>query len=598
MDAIRMEIIHQAARERAQAPHGERGIIVERAASTLGLSVQRTHALMTEAGKALALQAPRQRRSDAGNTALSDDELLQIVGLVMEARRAGKWELTLEAAIDMLHANGKISARLSPGRISYLLRERGMHQKQLAAPKPATRMRTEHPNQLWQIDASVCVLYRTPKGELLLLEEGVHYKNKLENYTRVMNDLLVRCVGTDHASGSVATRFYLGGETTHNALDFLMWLMLPRTTAEGDAAPFHGVPLALYTDQGSAFKSGPFVNFCRTLDIKLLHHAPRNSRATGQVENAQNLVERGMESRLRFLAPESITMDRLNALGELWMHWFNGTRRHSRHGMTRYAAWNLIEAHQLRRAPGMDVLRALPATMAKTRQVSDGMLVSFAFKGIGRNDYDVRYVPGISPRQEVYVTVNPLALPAVRVGVTDRETGEIVWHQVEPVRENRFGFDVQQPQPGESYRAMPETPADKHRKAIAAQAYATDAGPASVEQADAARRAKQAPYAGQFDPLADLKAAKVPAYMQRKGVELQASAPSVEAVRLSVAEACKRIRLELKDDYDPATYAWLAERHGSEGVPEDAVKALIAARNQSAPSEVPAIGLRAVGGAS
>lgn len=599
MDAIRMEVIHQAARERAQAPHGKRGAIIESAASVLGLSVQRTHALVTEAGKALTLQAPRQRRSDAGNTALSDDELLQIVGLVMEARRAGKWELTLEAAIEMLHASGKISARLSPGRVSCLLRERGMHQKQLAAPKPSTRLRTEHPNQLWQIDASVCVLYRTPKGELLLLEDGVHYKNKLENYTRVMADLLTRFVGTDHASGSVATRFYLGGETTENALNFLMWLMTPRTTAEGDAAPFHGVPFALYTDQGSAFKSGPFVNFCSVLGIKLLHHAPRNSRATGQVENAQNLVERGIESRLRFMDPLSITMDRLQALGELWMHWFNGTRRHSRHGMTRYAAWNLIEAHQLRHAPSMDVLRALPATMAKTRQVSDGMLVSFAFKKMGSKDYDVRYVPGISPRQEVYVTVNPFELPAVRVGVTDRETGEIVWHQVEPVRNNRFGYDVEQPQPGESYRAMPDTPADKHRKAIAAQAYATEAGPASVEQSDAARRAKQAPYLEQFDPVADLMAAKVPAYMKRKGTELQASAPSLEEVRVSVAEACKRIRLELKDDYDPGTYAWLSDRYGSEGVPQDVVKALIAARRQAALGEAPAaMGLRAVGGAS
>ena len=591
-----MEVIHQAARERADAPWGERTAIVERAASTLGLSVQRTHTLVTQASKDLGLQQARQRRSDAGTTAVTEADLLQISGAMSSARRAGKWELSLEATLDMLYAAGKLSARLSPGRIAVVLRQRGMHPEQLAAPSAAVRMRSEHPNAVGQMDFSVCVLYRTPKGELLLMEEdGVHYKNKLHNYTRVMNDLLVRAVYTDHASGAVATRFFIGGETTENALSFLMWVMTQREDSQGVAMPFHGVPFILYTDQGSAFKSTPFVNFCRAMGIELLHHKPRNSRATGQVENAQNLVERGLESRLRFLDPESITMDRLNALGELWMHWFNGTRRHSRHGMARYGAWNLIQAHQLRIAPPMEVMRALPATMAKTRKVTDDMRVSFAFKGQPSNDYDVRYVPGVSPRQEVYVTVNPFALPAVRVGVTDRETGEIIWHQVEPVQTNRFGFDVQSPELGKDFRAMPATPADAHRKAIAAQTYATEAGPATVEQADHAKRDKATPYLGQFDPLADLKAAKVPSYLPRKGVEHTAAAPSVEAARLSVAEACKRIKLALGAAYDPSTYAWLSDRHGTAGVPEDAVQALIAARRQQ-PGDVPGTGLRAVGG--
>ena len=591
-----MEVIHQAARERAAAPHGQQGQIIERAASTLGLSVQRTHALVRQASRALVLDKPRKRRSDAGLTAVTDEDLLLISGAMLTARRAGKWMLSAEAAVDMLHASGKLSARLSPGRILQIMRERGMHPEQLAAPSPAVSMRVEHPNQVLSIDASICVLYRTPKGELLLLEEnGVHYKNKLHNYTRVMTDLLTRFQAAEYASGAIATRFYIGGETTENALDFLMWVMTQRTDCHGRAMPFHGVPFKLYTDQGSAFKSAAFKNFCTVMGIQQMHHKPGNARATGLVENSNKLEEHGLESRLRFMDPESITMDRLQAMAELWMHWFNGTRKHGRHGMTRYAAWSLITADQLRIAPPMEVMRALPATMAKTRRVSDTMLVSFAFKGLGSNDYDVRYVPGVSPRSEVYVTVNPLALPSVRVGVMDRETGEIVWHQVQPVERNQFGYDVQAPVLGESFHAMPDTPADVHRKAIAAQAYATADGPATQEQVDQARKRKQAPYLGQFDPLADLKAAQLPAYLPRKGVEHAAAAPTVEALRLSVAEACKRIKLALKDDYDPSTYAWLAERHGSEGVPEEAVQALIAARRQAGHAVAPA-GLRAVGG--
>lgn len=435
----------------------------------------------------------------------------------------------------------------------------------------------------------------------MLLEEGVHYKNKLENYTKVMDQLLVRYVATEHASGAIAVRFYLGGETTENALNFLMWVMTQRTDLQGRAMPFHGVPFMLYTDQGSAFKSSPFVNFCSTMDMRLVHHKPRNSRATGQVENAQNLSERGLESRLRFMDPATITMDRLNSMAELWMHSYNGTRRHSRHGMTRYAAWSLIESQHLRIAPPMDVMRALPATMAKTRRVSDDMLVSFAFKTQGSRDYDVRYVPGISPRDEVFVSVNPFALPAVRVGVTDRETGEIVWHQVEPVQTDRMGYDLSAPVAGQEHKAMPATPADRKRKEIAAQAFATPDGPATVQQVEAAQRAKATPYLGQFDPMADIKAkaSEAPTYLQRKGLPHAAAAPTVEAVRLSVAEACKRIKRDLKDDYDTGTYAWLSDRYGSAGVPEDVVQAMVASRRQAATGEqAPVVGLRAVGGAS
>lgn len=596
MNTIRMEIIHQAARERFAAPHGEQGQIIERAARTLGLSVPRTHTLVSQASRALLLAKPRKRRCDAGDMSYTDADLMQIAGVMMSARRAGKWELGCESAIDMLHAGGKLSATLSPSRTLRVMRQRGMHPTQLAQPSPSVRMRTEHPNAVWQIDASVCVLYRTPKGELLLLEEdGVHYKNKLHNYTKVMNDLLVRYVGACHTAGAVATRFYIGGETALNALDFLMWMMTQRQDAQGQPMPFYGVPHELYTDQGSAFKAAEFTNFCSVMGIKLYHHKPKNSRATGLVENAQNLVERGIESRLRFLDPNTITMDRLQAMAELWMHWFNSTRVHSRHGMTRYACWNLITAEQLIIAPPMAVMQSLPATMAKTRKVNTNMQVSFAYKDLGSQDYDVRYVPGISPGSQVYVTVNPLALPGVRVGVTDQNTGEIVWHQVQPVVLDRFGFNVDAPKLGQSFAAMPDTPSDTYRKAIAAQAYASATGPATIEQSEAAIKRKQAPYLGQFDPLADLKAANVPAYLPRKGVAHEAVAPSVEATRLSVAEACKRIKLALKDAYDVGTYAWLNERYGSAGVPEDVVQALIAQHRQTR-TTVPQVALRAVGG--
>jgi len=591
-----METLNQAARLCAQARHGEAGAIVHSTAQALGLSVQRTYALISKTAQALGLSSPRKRRSDAGVSAMTDDDLRLIGGVMKASFRNGKQMLMTQDAIDMLHAGGKISAPLSAGRVNQLLRSRGLHPEQLNAPRPSVRMKVDRINEVAQMDASVSVLWKTPKGELMLLQEGVHYKNKPANLVRVLPDLLTRWVLTEYGSGAIATRFYRGGETTENALDFLMWAMTQRLDASGRAMPFHGVFDMLYTDQGAWAKSGLFKNFCAAMGIKHVAHEAYNSQATGQVENGQKIVEHGFESRLRFMDPATITIDRLNAAAELWMHKFNGQRKHRRHQMTRYAAWSLIQTDQLRVAPPLDVMRALPATVAKKRQVQTDMTVSFAWKDQGAQKYDVRYVQGLSPRDEVFVTVNPFALPAVRVGVTDRDTGEIKWSQVEPVQTNRLGFNVAAPHlSGSDYKALPATPADQHRQSLAAQAYAVDGKPATTEQAEAAQRKNATPYLGQFDPMADIKAVQLPSYLQRPGTPHSAAAPTLEPVRLSVAEACKRMKLQLKDLYDPTTYGWLTERYGSAGVPEDTVSGLIAARREPPPAVVPLAGLRAVG---
>ena len=72
----------------------------------------------------------------------------------------------------------------------------------------------------------------------------------------------------------------------------------------------------------------------------------------------------------------------------------------------------------------------------------------------------------------------------------------------------------------------------------------------------AAQKAGTAPYVGQFDPFADIKAgaASLPTYLQRPGTQHAAAAPTVEAARMSVAAACKYMRQELGDAYDPGTY--------------------------------------------
>lgn len=590
-----METLITAAHACAAAGHGERGPIIARAARVLNLSPQRTHALVAKTARSLGLAQPRKKRADAGESAISAADLDAIAGVRLKDLRNGKRMITLDETIDMLYADGKISARLSTSHVGKLLRQRGLDLGSLTAPAPHVCMATAHINAVWQVDASICVLYRAPSGELRIIEEGgVHYKNKPQNLVPVLDKLLTRFVGVEHASGCIAARFYVGGETTENLLDFLMWMMTQRHGAGGQPMPFHGVPYMLYSDQGGMFKSGPVRSFCSAMGIAQQWHAPGNSRATGSAEVAQNLFERGFESRLRFIDRARLDVPYLNAMAEQWMHQFNGSKKHSRHGMTRYQAWSTISTEHLRIAPSMEVMRSLPASLAKPRQVNGNMQVSYE-----GTLYDVRYVPGVSPSDKVLVCVNPLAAPAVRVGVTDRDTGEIIWHQVQPVQEGFMGYQAGAPllEKGQ-YQAMPATPADERRARIRAQAYAKGGTAATATEAQAAEKAGATPYQGQFDPFADIKAgaASLPTYLQRPGTPHQAQAPSVEPERLSVAEACKRMRLALGEAYDSSTYAWLQERYGSTGVPEDVAQGLIAARRQAMePTPAPA-GLRVVAG--
>lgn len=588
-----MDILINAAHECAGAAHGQRGAVVERAARVLNLSPQRTHALVAKTARSLGLSAPRKKRADAGDSAISAADLDAIAGARWKDMRHGKHMITLEDTINMLYQAGHISARLSASHVARLLRQRGLDLDSLTAPAAHTSLATSHINAVWQVDASVCVLYRAPGGELRLIEEGgVHYKNKPQNLVRVIDKLLTRFVAVEHASGCIAARFYVGGETTENLLDFLMWAFTQRHGADGTPMPFHGVPYMLYTDQGAMFKSAPVRSFLSAMDVRQRWHAPGNARATGSAEVAQNIFERGFESRLRFIDRASLDVPTLNALAEQWMHAFNGGKKHSRHGMTRYAAWATISSQHLRTAPSMSVMRSLPASLAQPRTVGTDMQVSYE-----GTPYSVRYVPGVSPRDKVLVCVNPLAAPAVRVGVTDRDTGEILWHEVQPVQTGFMGYAQGAPLlDKDQYQGAPATPADQRRARIAAQAYAQGGTAAAPTQVQAAEKAAATPYQGQFDPFADHKAtaASLPHFLQRPGTAHEVAATSVAPELLSVASACQLMRQELGSDYDTGTYARLAERY-SAGVPRDVVRQLIDERRQALQPPAAPSRLRVVG---
>ena len=208
-------------------------------------------------------------------------------------------------------------------------------------------LRSLHPNHVWQIDASRCVLFYLPrasKGDsgLRIMDHTDFYKNKPANVIKVINESLWRYVVTDHTSGWNYSTYVTGGENATNLVDVLIDAMHRR---EGEA--MFGVPLMVMLDPGSANTSAIFKT-CKALRIHVQINKPKNPRAKGQVEKGQDITERDFESTLRLLPSDKVdSLEKINALVARWRRYFNGTRIHTRTGRTRDSAWLHITPEQL-----------------------------------------------------------------------------------------------------------------------------------------------------------------------------------------------------------------------------------------------------------
>lgn len=557
----------QIAQAAAAAGHGGKQAIYQAACTELDMS----RATLLRALKEVTVTQQRKQRTDAGQVSITRDEAVIIGALLTESlRKNGKRLMSVAQAVDVLRRNGEIRAErvdpasgevtpLSDSAIARALRVYKMHPDQLQRPAPSVELQSLHPNHAWQIDASLCVLYYLKTGDtresgLQVMRSSVFYKNKPANLKRIENDRVWRYVVTDHYSGWVFTHYVFGAESALNISE----AFIAAIQAKADARdPVHGVPLVLMMDMGSANTSGMFKNLLRRLAVKPLAHAPENARATGQVEKAQDLVEKSFESGLRLQPVHSL--DELNAQAGVWMRWFNSVQRHTRHDRTRYAMWATIRDDQLRLAPSVEMCRLLLTHQPETRKVNDRLRVEFS----GR-EWDVAGVPRIMVGEKVQVTWNPYQADQVYIVDTDADGHEVL-HAAHLVERNDAGFAVTANVIGEDYRQHKDTIADQHRKEVEKVAMAVD----TLAEAEAARKAKALPFGGRIDPYKGLEEqTEGTAFMPRRGTALEATtrmAPAAERVlnRFETAQALVGLGLELTPERNAQIAAWYPD-----GVPE------------------------------
>lgn len=574
-------LIQTAASELLSAPHGAKRRIAESLAEQMGCSVQTAYRRLSVA---LAAVKPRKRRADAGKFALTREEACRIAALVEETRRlTGTGALPVEDAVDILRANGKIDAArvdestgevlfLSTSAICRAIRQYGLHRDQLAAPTPAARLSSPHPNYLWQSDASISRQFYLADSGTEVMTQREFYRGKPQNFQRISDRRLWRYVTTDHASGCIEIFYVLGAESSANLISALIHTMTQRPDGT-----MHGIPKYLMLDPGSAVTAGTTANFLAATGIEAIINEVGNARAKGQVENAHYIVETHFEAALKLRAPVT-SLAEVNQLAQQWARAYNATRVHTRTGMTRRDGWLRIARDELLLAPSVDVLRQLATTSPKACTVRDGLV---RFKG---QVYDVRGVPGLINGQKVGVVANALDHDgSVRVLMAGETDSKPVHYIAPRVGQNDWGFLSTAAQVGVEYKSLPETPADAARKELdrVAMDVQTDA------EAAAARKAKRLAFGGTIDPMKHLRDVAIAPALPRAGTASQVEPALIAAQRIEPTPVRAEIAalnhveaaMRLKPLVERAGQAWTADMYARtvqrwpEGVPVDAIEA-------------------------
>ena len=535
----------------AQGRRGAAKPVIQEFQTLTGKSPQQLYRI----AKANGYRPERKRRADAGECSLTEGQVSWVSAQVGQTAREIKGcIMPVEVALQNAFDNGIIDrGAISVSRMTEILRERGMNRKHLDAPEPHIRLRSLHPNHVHIFDMSVCIQFYL-KGRLRMMREDLFYKNKPGNFAKIKRKL-IRYVIADHFSHAIFPWYaYAAGENQEDLFEFLCraW------GHKGEKFPFRGVPKYVLMDAGAANMSHAIKALLKSLEIEIPASLPHNPRRQGSAEVTQNIVEGHFESNLRIQSATGV--EELNVWALDWATWFNATRAHSRHGMTRSACWMQITSEQLRELPGREVLNDLFSNPSKECRVYGDYTIRF--KG---EVYSVRHVAGVMPNlSKVSVTMRPYTWPEVAVKFQDEE------YLLQPLKREAGGFLEGSAIIGQEFKAVPESPAQVAKKRAENMAYGEDVPKKSEDRV---------PFRGIV--VMGNKAEQVDVdYIPRKGVVHPASARSDELRERSISmmEFIQKRLLPVVGKISPDINRALRDRFGSSISLADANRIVEAAR--------------------
>lgn len=576
--------------------HGGRRALIESEAKLLGISPA---TLYRRLEKLVGWDSGRKVRADKGTSRQSEEGLEALAAMIkVSERKNGKQTLHTAVASSIAAQNG-IDVSVSPAQLNRLMKARHLDPSAQRADSPAVRMRSLHPNHVHQVDPSLCLVYYDRGRQVILRDDDQLEKNKLSKFAEVKNKVW-RYVLTDHTSGTIIP-FYISarGETQKGLFEFLM-----HAWTKHEGRPFYGVPKMLVMDPGSANTAHSIKNLLRALDCELVVNTPRNARAKGSVENAQNIVETHFESRLRFRPLTSV--EEMNDAAFHWANSFNANldprvdtslKRDGIVPQARYDLWLRIRQDELRMLPPRPVCVNLLLGAKAERKVTTQLLVTYKHPQAERTQqYDVSGLPGVCAGDTVEVWPMVYGRLPVTVRIA-RYDGEPLEYRLEPIADyDEYGQRLSSPVWGESYRAHKDTPTVVAAKRLDRMAY----GDRSPEEIQRAKDKNEQPFAhvneGKgLDSLDYLRSIQMPTYLPRKGVEIEVpqaktepstvienrkathaegyslDVPSrmrVDDAPLGLIDAAQRLQLRMGEAWVPAMFERLSELY-PKGVPEE-----------------------------
>ncbi|PCJ88581.1 MAG: integrase [Thiotrichaceae bacterium] len=553
------------------AMHSQRGKLMDTFATKFGWSKQKVYRQLSGIG----WSSGRKARADKGTTsqcmdALTDLSAVQRLGV----RKNGKITSQTPNARSLLASNGRDFA-VSNARLNVLLKERGMDvnaQKQQSACQP---LRTLHPNHVHLVDPSLCLLYYDPQGNQHVIRDDEAYKNKPDFIEKIKKFKVWRYVLVDHFSSVVAVKYYRShGETQANMYDFLLWCW-----QHTDSSPFHGVPFTLYWDKGSANTASAIKTALHALGVNAIEHEAGNPRAKGAVEQANNLVEKLFESRLRYEPVADV--DQLNDAVQGWMNAYNSNtiphydsrlkRRFMAEPRARYEIWQIIRREQLRLLPDEQVCRYLLTAEPVERKVRADLTVSFKHPVTKKQMwYDVAGIQDVYPK--AIVKVGPLIYGDAEIILyVENYRGEDAEHILQPMIGDEFsGFNMDAAVIGDEMKSQPDTIIEQAGKAADQVAF-----PGKTEKEIKKLQRKNAvPFEGTIDAHSHLANTNMPSYMQRPGSDLDVpNRMQVEVKPLTYIEAAKLLIQQLGRTLTPDDNQMMRETY-PDGVPPDEIENL------------------------
>lgn len=561
VELAQAEYLKEVKQKLESSDFGNKGEIIKEAANFLSISRAEIYRQLD----AIGYETGRKSRSDKGKSVVDADTAKLIGGLVYEATRAnGKRTTSIKGALKIAQANGA-APKVSAATISRRMKQEFCHPTMLEAPTAHQTQRSLHPNHVWQVDASVCILFYLPKeGGVRDMHPSEFNKNKPENLKRIEKDMVTRYVITDHYSGNVYLEYVRGGESAKN----LVHVLLNALQRRNNQNPMHGVPYIIYTDKGSAMTSGFFTNLLERLDIQIIDHSKGNARAKGQVEKHQDIIECGFEGRIKYMKDKITTLEQLNTLAAKWTAYFNDTEIHTRTGKTRNAVWNSIRPEQLRIAPPLELCQELVTSKPETKTVTGNLRIKHTINGYGSFEYDVSHVYGVYVKAKFDILINPYRAPAIDVIGTD-EHGNRMIYTIEPDQMDLIGgWNETATVISETPRAMPDSKVDQVRKQMRKDAYnvTTD------EEVTAAVKKRQGAYSHLIDPMADVNQITVPDYLPRAGEQMQTAQQKRQLAPLNYIQAAKAIKGFVGDAWTSDHMQMLKTTYPTGEVPQEDVQ--------------------------